>query len=85
MESVDKRKIMELIWPVLRGGASEELGKKRVEALLKAIADGYSFPTNLDTDPPPTGGVSYMYSLVLTGSTVPRLSWIWWSGVTKKG
>lgn len=57
MESVDRRKIMELIWPILRTGASEELGEKRVEALLKAVADGYSFPTNLDTDPPPAGGV----------------------------
>jgi len=58
MESVNRRKIMELIWPVLRGGAREELGQKRVEALLKAVADGYSFPTNLDTHPPPAGGVS---------------------------
>ena len=59
MESVNRRKIMELIWPVLRGGAREELGQKRVEALLKAVADGYSFPTNLDTDPPPAGGVGH--------------------------
>lgn len=59
MESVDRRKILELIWPVLRGGASEELGEKRIHALVKAVADGYSFPTNLDTDPPPIGGVGY--------------------------
>jgi ectoine hydroxylase-related dioxygenase (phytanoyl-CoA dioxygenase family) len=59
MESVDRRKILKLIWPVLRGGADEDLGEKRVEALLKAVADGYSFPTNLDTDPSPPGGVRY--------------------------
>jgi hypothetical protein len=28
-----------------------------VQALLKAICDGYSFPTNLDKDPPPPDGV----------------------------
>ena len=61
MESVDRRKIMKLIWPVLRGGESRQLGGRRVEALLKAVADGYSFPTNLDTDPPPDGGVRYTY------------------------
>lgn len=58
MEAVDRRKVMELIWPVLRGRVGEELGGAKVEALLKAVADGYSFPTNLDNDPPPAGGVS---------------------------
>jgi ectoine hydroxylase-related dioxygenase (phytanoyl-CoA dioxygenase family) len=81
MESVDRRKIMELIWPVLRGGASEELGEKRVEALLKAVADGYSFPTNLDTDPPPEGGVSLISNVdlrkLMRCSTVRRHNSTW--------
>ena len=78
MENVDRRKIIELIWPILRGGASRELGEKRVQALLKAVADGYSFPTNLDTDPPPIGGVGdACVGCALTNSTAPRPNWIW--------
>jgi hypothetical protein len=57
MESVDRRKILEVIWPVL-SDSRRELGEDRVKALLKMVADGYSFPTNLDKDPPPAGGVS---------------------------
>jgi ectoine hydroxylase-related dioxygenase (phytanoyl-CoA dioxygenase family) len=81
MESVDRRKIMDLIWPVLRGGASEELGEKRVEALLKAVADGYSFPTNLGMDPPPNGGVSLNLFMgvreLMSCSTVRRHNSTW--------
>jgi hypothetical protein len=58
MEAVDRKKVMELIWPVLRGQVGEELRGAKIEALLKAVAEGYSFPTNLDHDPPPVGGVS---------------------------
>ena len=57
MENVDRSKVMRLIWPCLKAGLQDELGSKRVQALFKAVADGYSFPTNLDTDPPPAGGV----------------------------
>lgn len=32
--------------------------RAKIEAIVKAIGDGYSFPTNLDRDPPPPDGVS---------------------------
>ena len=92
MENVDRSKVMRLIWPCLRDGLQKELGTKRVQALFRAVADGYSFPTNLDTDPPPAGGVSQpplqdiRAGQVLTdlSSTVLRLSLIWFSGVHKR-
>lgn len=56
MESVDRVRLVQEIYPVLRaryqdGGLEEdELG-----AVIAAAADGYPFPTNLDTDPPLDG------------------------------
>jgi ectoine hydroxylase-related dioxygenase (phytanoyl-CoA dioxygenase family) len=54
MESVDATAVLRAVWPHV-----QNLAKKSghdapgVQALLKAICDGYSFPTNLDKDPPP--------------------------------
>lgn len=53
MESVDRRKVLKLVYRHL--GA---LSGGRLDAAVRAIADGYSFPTNLDKDPPPSNGVS---------------------------
>lgn len=64
MESVDRARIVRLVWPHLPHMA-EELGEKRVAALFKMIAEGYSFPTNLDKDPPPAGGVRFAFDRVL--------------------
>lgn len=60
MEAVDRTGVLKLIWPTLRG-LQGELGEGRVTAVLKMVAEGYSFPTNLDTDPPPAGGVSHCF------------------------
>jgi hypothetical protein len=59
MEAVDRAEILRVIWPAMnRVEVRRDLGEKRTTALLKMVAEGYSFPTNLDNDPPPAGGVS---------------------------
>ncbi len=56
MEAIDTYEISKSVYPVarrmIRSGA---LSIEEVDALIAASADGYSFPTNLDTDPPSDG------------------------------
>jgi len=56
MESVDRRSMSQAIYPSLialrqRG----DLTASELEAAIAATAEGYPFPTNLDTDPPVGG------------------------------
>jgi ectoine hydroxylase-related dioxygenase (phytanoyl-CoA dioxygenase family) len=56
MESVDRLGMCKVLYPALQSlSASGELDELRVEAAIGACAEGYSFPTNLDTDPPEGG------------------------------
>jgi ectoine hydroxylase-related dioxygenase (phytanoyl-CoA dioxygenase family) len=58
MESVDRRRIVKAIYPstlsAIRKGL---LSDQELYALIAASAEGYSFPTNLDRDPP-IGGLA---------------------------
>jgi len=56
METVDRRAICSLIYPVLRAGLPDLTGAE-IAAAIAAGAEGYSFPTNLDSDPP-VGGLA---------------------------
>ncbi len=53
MESVDRATMCRQLYPALlglqRGGA---IGAEACDAAIAAAAEGYAFPTNLDTDPP---------------------------------
>jgi ectoine hydroxylase-related dioxygenase (phytanoyl-CoA dioxygenase family) len=74
MESVDATAVLRAVWPHV-----QNLAKKSghdapgVQALLKAICDGYSFPTNLDKDPPPPDGVR-AEPVLLQDSTLTTIS-----------
>jgi hypothetical protein len=58
MESVDATAVLRAVWPHVQNLARKAgHDASGVQALLKAICDGYSFPTNLDKDPPPPDGV----------------------------
>lgn len=58
MESVDRAAICQAIFPHLRALVSErQLSTAAMDAVLGAAAEGYSFPTNLDRDPP-VGGLA---------------------------
>jgi len=52
MEEVNHEKILKLIYPVIKYGNLTEAERN---ALIAVAARGYSFPTNLDTDPPVDG------------------------------
>jgi len=58
MESVDRTVMSKCLYPALQalkaGGA---LSDAEIDAAIAACAEGYSFPTNLDTDPP-IGGLA---------------------------
>ncbi|WVQ91957.1 hypothetical protein IAS59_005765 [Cryptococcus gattii] len=56
METVDRNAIIRATWPDVKDYIANTQGgldSPSSQALLKAICDGYSFPTNLDKDPPP--------------------------------
>ncbi len=58
MESLDREAMCRALFPVLgRLRASRGLEGAELNAAIAAAAEGYSFPTNLDTDPP-TGGLA---------------------------
>lgn len=52
METLDRTAMVKAIYPVL--AASDQFNRA---AVIAACAEGYAFPTNLDTDPP-VGGMS---------------------------
>ncbi len=56
METVDRHKMCKLLYPhALRAQADKTLSQMEMDAALSAAAEGYSFPTNLDRDPPKGG------------------------------
>lgn len=58
METVDRTRMVKALYPVLRDGkADRTLTAEQLSAALAAAAEGYSFPTNLDRDPP-IGGMA---------------------------
>lgn len=65
MESVDRQKMSALLYPALQKLRTEQrLPEDAVDAAIAACAEGYSFPTNLDTDPP-VGGLAAETQAVL--------------------
>jgi ectoine hydroxylase-related dioxygenase (phytanoyl-CoA dioxygenase family) len=56
MEEIDSYAMAAATYPALvELAASGELDEREVACAIAAIADGYSFPSNLDTDPPRYG------------------------------
>ena len=58
IESVNRTKMVKALYPVLRQGKKDDsLTQSQIECVIAASAEGYSFPTNLDSDPP-LGGMA---------------------------
>lgn len=53
MEALDRDRMMLAVYPALLDNTA--LDAQAVDAVIACTADGYSFPTNLDTDPPLKG------------------------------
>ncbi|MEN5282399.1 phytanoyl-CoA dioxygenase family protein [Serratia marcescens] len=71
MEEVNHEKILKLIYPVLKNSS---LGEDELKAIIAVAARGYSFPTNLDTDPPVGGLVPKTQQQLLRESLSQGLS-----------
>ena len=58
METIDRAAMCRAIYePVLARWTSDELSEAALDALIASTGQGYSFPTNLDNDPP-VGGLA---------------------------
>ena len=56
METVDRDKMCKLLYPhAVQAGQTNRLSAGELSAAIAATAEGYSFPTNLDRDPPTNG------------------------------
>ena len=56
METIDRAKMCVLTYPIAKKHFDEEiLSISEIKAAIAATAEGYSFPTNLDNDPPKGG------------------------------
>ncbi len=58
MENVDTVGLIVGCWSLLRSKYEAEGMSEEVEAFVKAVAEGYPFPTNLDKMPPGPGGLA---------------------------
>ena len=58
METIDRKKMAALLYPKLKElKDGSKIGEPGLNAAIAACAEGYSFPTNLDNDPP-IGGLA---------------------------
>lgn len=58
LENIDRIGMCKLLYPALKEViASENLSPAEINAAISVCAEGYPFPTNLDTDPP-VGGLA---------------------------
>ncbi|WP_180685640.1 phytanoyl-CoA dioxygenase family protein [Streptomyces gossypiisoli] len=55
METVDREAVANAVFPVLRKRRAEGWDEHRLHHVIAASAEGYPFPTNLDSDPPVDG------------------------------
>ena len=56
METVDRDRMCKLVYPqALMALQDARLSPDELSAAIAATAEGYSFPTNLDRDPPASG------------------------------
>nr|WP_324786077.1 phytanoyl-CoA dioxygenase family protein [Streptomyces sp. H51] len=55
METVDREAVVDAVFPVLLRRRAEGAGEEWLENVIAASAEGYPFPTDLDSDPPVDG------------------------------
>ncbi|MFJ4681910.1 phytanoyl-CoA dioxygenase family protein [Streptomyces sp. NPDC088789] len=55
METVDREAVVNAVYPVLLRRRAEGVDERLLENVIAASAEGYPFPTDLDSDPPVDG------------------------------
>ena len=79
METIDSKKMTLAVYPPLLARArSGALSEHQIADVVAATADGYAFPTNLDSDPPvdgnaPTTGQQLMHKALKETWTIDKL------------
>ncbi|KAL8830624.1 MAG: hypothetical protein Q9191_001325 [Dirinaria sp. TL-2023a] len=58
METIDTLPLIECSWDLLKAKHESEGMSFEVDAFVKAVAEGYPFPTNLNKRPPGAGGLA---------------------------
>ena len=58
MESVDSLAVVDACWQSMREMYDKDGMDEGMEALIRVVAEGYPFPTNLDRRPPAPGGMA---------------------------
>jgi len=58
MESIDSLSIVETCWKHIMSMYQRDGINANLRAIVKAVGDGYPFPTNLDRRPPAIGGMA---------------------------
>ncbi|KAK4987496.1 hypothetical protein LTR50_004628 [Elasticomyces elasticus] len=58
METIDSIPLVEKCWDMLSSRYKEEGMSDETDAFVKALVEGYPFPTNLDKRPPAPGGMA---------------------------
>ncbi|MFK3972084.1 phytanoyl-CoA dioxygenase family protein [Pseudomonas sp. NPDC087358] len=80
METVNRERMMLALYPLMLTRMQQgELDEEGMQAVIAMSADGYSFPTNLDTDPPlhgmaPLTGQQLMEQALHEGWEVQRFA-----------
>ena len=60
MESINRQVMTEKVYPILLNKIKQDvISSRTVGDIIAVVADGYSFPTNLDSDPPIGGNVPF--------------------------
>lgn len=57
MEAVDRQRMCEAVYPMLLAAQQAGMASRDVDNVVSSCAEGYSFPTNLDSDQP-IGGLA---------------------------
>lgn len=73
IETVDRTAMCRLLYPVLASGAAG-LTPDEVTAAITATAEGYPFPTNLDSDPPVGGLAPQSQAALMTRALAEGMS-----------
>lgn len=75
MENIDRSTMSQAVLPVLIALQDEaRLSPPQMQAAIAATAEGYPFPTNLDTDPPIGGNAPVSQAALLTQAVAERWS-----------
>lgn len=75
METVNREAMMQAVYPALMAAVADRtLDETGVAAVIAATADGYSFPTNLDRDPPLYGLAPETGQQLMTRAVSEQLS-----------